>query len=228
MEKVGARRLSSSSQARQVVKGKPTKVSRPSVAPKPASIAPKASPAAAKVIKVVPRVKKERTSSRPPAAGTTARAVVTPLAPVARTEGARVNGSEHGAAVSRTDHLKARFAALSAATAQIKALKRSLPKNFFEIGINLQRIRDEKLYEVKGSGSFESFVEREVDLDKVLCSRLARISKLFAREGAQEVGFERACAAVAAIEGDSLSSSPVAAAYPVHSTVSNTLPAHKR
>ncbi|HEX7476465.1 MAG TPA: hypothetical protein VF331_01535 [Polyangiales bacterium] len=223
MEKVGARRLGSSAQARQIVKGK-VKVSRPSVVPKPAA-------PAAKVIKVMPRVKKERASSRP--AGTAVaervapRGVVTPLAPVARTEAVRVNGSEHGAAVSRTDHLKARFAALSAATAQIKALKRSLPKNFFDIGLNLQRIRDEKLYEVKGYGSFESFVEREVDLDKVLCSRLARMPKMLNREGALEVGFERACAAMAVLEGEAFAPSPVAV-YPVHSTVSNTLPAHKR
>ena len=35
-------------------------------------------------------------------------------------------------------------------------------KSFFDIGVLLNQIRNERLYEVKGYGSFESFVEREV------------------------------------------------------------------
>jgi hypothetical protein len=228
MEKSAARRLSGAAHAQggKNVRGKAAKPARP--------IASKS--AAAKVIKVVPPAKvasaakvakKAGPSVRPPAPVLRpGRPVVAAVAPV-RVEAARVNGSEHGVAVSRTDHLKARFAALSSATAQVKALKRALPKNFFEIGGHLAQIRDEKLYEVKGYGSFDSFVEREVDLDKSVCLRLARLSRTFVREAALEVGIERALAAMAALDGELAPGSSVAV-YPVNSTVSNSLPAHKR
>ncbi|HEY2734358.1 MAG TPA: hypothetical protein VGI70_10260 [Polyangiales bacterium] len=202
MEKAGVRRLATTTQPRGKVK------TRSSAPPKPAP----------KVVKVVGADKKERATSRPPSASVT---------PVPRVEPVRLHGSEHGAAVSKTDHLKARFSALSAATTQIKALKRGMQKNFFDVGQHLDRIREDKLYEVKGYGSFESFVEREVDLDKVTCMRLARVARSMVREAALEVGMERACAAMAALDGEPpvLSGSGT---YPVTGTALTTLPAHKR
>ena len=163
--------------------------------------------------------KAERTSTRPPS--------VKPVAAVTRVEPVRLHGSEHGAAVSKTDHLKARFTALNTATAQIKALKRAIQKNFFDVGMQLDRIRDEKLYEVKGYGSFESFVEREMEIDKVTCMRLARLARSMVREAAIEVGMERACAAMAALEGETVAPS-TSGTYPVTGMALNTLPAHKR
>lgn len=144
-----------------------------------------------------------------------------------RVEPVRLQGSEHGAAVSRTDHLKARFTALNGATAQIKTLKRAMQKNFYDVGLQLDRIRDEKLYEVKGYGSFESFLEREMDLDKVTCMRLARVARSMVREAAIEVGMERACAAMAALEGE-IASPSSSGTYPVSGAALNTLPLHKR
>jgi hypothetical protein len=167
--------------------------------------------------------KKERTSTRPPADLRTA----DPTAAVPRVEPVRLHGSEHGAAVSKTDHLKARFTSLSAATAQVKALKRSLQKNFFDIGVQLDRIREERLYEVKGYGSFESFVERELDLDKATCMRLSRIPRVMLREAALEAGLERSCAAVAALDGEA-NVPNASGTYPVSTSALNTLPAHKR
>src|SRR5215471_8402643 len=110
MEKAGARKIGSTP-ARPVVRTKAK--SRSSIPPKPGS---------AKVMKVVAGEKKDRPSTRPPE--------LRP-AEVPRVEPVRLHGSEHGAAVSKTDHLKARFTSLSAATAQVKTLKRSLQKNFF-------------------------------------------------------------------------------------------------
>jgi hypothetical protein len=212
MEKAGARRLGSQP-ARPVVKSKSK--SRSSIPPKPGS---------AKIIKVVAGEKKP--SSRPPAE---LRAADSPSAatPVPRVEPVRLHGSEHGAAVSKTDHLKARFTSLSAATAQVKALKRSVQKNFFDIGVQLDRIREERLYEVKGYGSFESFVERELDLDKATCMRLSRIPRVMLREAALEAGLERSCAAIAALDGDS-GAAGASGTYPVSTSALNTLPAHKR
>jgi hypothetical protein len=177
------------------------------------------------MIKVLPGEKKP--SSRPPAELRAADAAAPAGGATPRVEQVRLHGSEHGAAVSKTDHLKARFTALSAATAQIKALKRSVQKNFFDIGVQLDRIREERLYEVKGYGSFESFVERELDLDKATCMRLSRIPRVMLREAALEAGLERSCAAVAALDGDP-NAGGASGTYPVSTSALNTLPAHKR
>ena len=180
-----------------------------------------APPKSSTKIKAVASSKKERVSTRP---STAAHSM---LSVPPRVEPARLQGSEHGAAVSKTDHLKARFSALNHATAQIKTLKRALQKNFFDVGSQLDRIREEKLYEVKGYGSFESFLEREMDLDKVTCVRLARVARSMVREAAIEVGMERACAAMAALEGETTAPS-TSGTYPVTRIALNTLPAHKR
>jgi hypothetical protein len=211
MEKAGVRRATVA-QARGKVK------TRSSAPPKPAKVIKVvASDKLDKTEKVEKLDKKERTSSRPPTA----------VVAVPRVEPVRLHGSEHGVTVSRTDHLKARFSALSTATTQIKTLKRAMQKNFFDVGLQLDRIRDEKLYEVKGYGSFESFVEREVDLDKVTCMRLARVARSMVREAALEVGMERACAAMAALEGES-QAAVGSGTYPVTGAALTTLPAHKR
>jgi hypothetical protein len=211
MEKMSARRVGSTP-ARPVVRSKSK--TRSSVPPKPG---------AAKVIKVIASEKKDRTSSRPPEDVRPD----TPAGAVPRVEPVRLHGSEHGAAVSKTDHLKARFTSLSNATAQVKTLKRSMQKNFYDIGVQLDRIREERLYEVKGYGSFESFVERELDLDKATCMRLSRIPRTMLRDAALEAGLERACAAVAALDGDPTHAGS-SGTYPVSTSALNTLPAHKR
>jgi hypothetical protein len=81
-------------------------------------------------------------------------------------------------------------------------MKRSLPKSFFDVGTILNQIRDERLYEVKGYGSFESFVERELDINKVVCLRTARIAEAINRDDALAAGLERSSAAVAALDGE--------------------------
>jgi hypothetical protein len=98
--------------------------------------------------------------------------------------------------------LKAQFAKLSAATAQIGVLKRTLGKSFVDVGTLLNQIRIERLYEVKGYGSFESFVEREIDIAKAVCFKLVRIAETLQRDPALAAGLERASAAVAALDGE--------------------------
>jgi hypothetical protein len=122
----------------------------------------------------------------------------------------RVPTSEPVPAASKADNLKARFAQLSSATGQIAGLKRAMNKNFFEVGVILNRIRNERLFEVKGYGSFESFVEREIDLNKVVCLRSARIAEAMIRDVAIEAGLERASAAVAALDGEAVSPASIA------------------
>jgi len=88
-------------------------------------------------------------------------------------------------------------------------MKRSLSKTFFDIGQLLNQIRNERLYEVKGYGSFESFVEREIDINKAVCLKLSRVVEALHHDQALSAGLDRALAAVAALDGEA-ESSPVA------------------
>ena len=118
--------------------------------------------------------------------------------------------------------LKVQLGKLSGATSQIATLKRNISKGFYEIGGILGLIRNEKLYVVKGYGSFESFLERELDIPKLSSLRMVRIVDVLKREDAVAAGFERAAAAVAALDGDvemSQASRPAgspASALPLH------------
>lgn len=88
-------------------------------------------------------------------------------------------------------------------------MKRSLNKTFFDIGVLLNQIRNERLYEVKGYGSFESFVEREIDINKAICLKLTRVVEALVQEQALAAGLDRAVAAVAALDGEA-ETSPMA------------------
>jgi hypothetical protein len=87
-------------------------------------------------------------------------------------------------------------------------LKRTLNKSFVDIGTLLNQIRSERLYVVKGYGSFESFVERELDLNKGVCLKLVRITEALHRDQALAAGLERSSAAVAALDGETEASQP--------------------
>lgn len=101
------------------------------------------------------------------------------------------------------EDIKERVRDLHAALAQIKGLRKNFAKNFFEIGLILKNIEARKFYEAKRFPSFESFVEREIDLGKTTALRLVRIVRLFQRDGAVEVGMDKLLAAVAAIDSSS-------------------------
>jgi len=106
------------------------------------------------------------------------------------------------------DELKAKIGALATQTAQIRALKRSLSRSFYEIGTILTDIRDRRLYEAKGYGSFEAFLEREIELGKQLSLKLVRIVGTFLREAAIAIGLDRATAGIAAIDGETEQAAP--------------------
>jgi len=98
------------------------------------------------------------------------------------------------------EDIKQRVRDLHAALAQIKALRKNLSKSFFDIGIVLRDIQSRRLYEAKRFPSFEAFVEREIDLGKTTAMRLVRVAALFQKEGALELGMDRAFSAIAAID----------------------------
>ena len=98
------------------------------------------------------------------------------------------------------EDIKERIRELHAALAQIKVLRKNLPKNFFDIGVVLKDIESRRLYEAKRFPSFESFVEREIDLGKTTALRLVRVAGIFQKEGAVEIGMDRLFTAIAAID----------------------------
>lgn len=158
--------------------------------------------------------KTSKSASTPRTAPRSASASKTEKAPRGSAAKPRQEKSPEGATQSRgkltpeqppASGLKARFAALATATGKISGLKNALSKNFFDVGIVLNEIRDERLYEVKGYGSFEAFVEREIGINKITCLRSARIAEAMHRDVALAAGLDRASAAVAALDGEAAS-----------------------
>lgn len=104
------------------------------------------------------------------------------------------------------DQIKAKIADLHNALQQIKGFRKNLAKGFYDVGLVLREIQQKKLYEAKGFGTFEAFLERETaELGKTTALRLVRIASLFQKEAALELGMERIFMALVSIEaGDGL------------------------
>jgi hypothetical protein len=98
------------------------------------------------------------------------------------------------------EDIKQKVRELHSALSQIKALRKNLSKSFYDIGLVLKTIQARRLYEAKRFPSFESFVEREIDLGKTTSMRLVRVAALFQKEGALEAGMDRLFAGIAAID----------------------------
>lgn len=102
---------------------------------------------------------------------------------------------------SGVEEIKARIAELHNAVERVKALRKNLAKSFFELGLALRDIQDQRLFEAKGFQNFEAFVEREIDLSKSAAIRLVKLVSAFSREHAHELGYEGALEALAQFEG---------------------------
>lgn len=103
---------------------------------------------------------------------------------------------------AQADTLKQRLTALMNTQQKLSELKRHSTKNFYEIGSLLHRVHKERLYEVKGYGSFEAYAEREVGLGQQFCRDAVRIYETFLPEAAASLGFSRLSAAIRAIDDE--------------------------
>ena len=92
---------------------------------------------------------------------------------------------------SGAEELKAKIGELHNALVQIRAHRKNLNKGFFDIGGVLRDIQQRKLYEAKGYGSFEAFLEREIDLGKTTSIKLIKISTIFVKAAALEFGMDK-------------------------------------
>ncbi len=101
---------------------------------------------------------------------------------------------------SGAEELKVRVIELHNTLLEIKALRKNLAKNFFAIGLLLREICERKLYEARGFGSFEAFLDREVDLGKTTSLRLARVVEVFHEQPAIAYGMDLILQALATLE----------------------------
>ena len=110
------------------------------------------------------------------------------------------------------EDIKAKIGDLHNALVQIKGLRKNLNKGFYDIGNILRDVQARRLYEAKGYGTFEAFLEREIDLGKTTALRLVKVSGTFLREAALEHGMERVVNALIALdtvpEGGSATTKP--------------------
>lgn len=99
------------------------------------------------------------------------------------------------------ESIKARIGELHEALNRLRPMKRQLPERFFEAATLLRSIRDARLFDAKGYASFESFVEREVDLGgRQLVLRLTRIPEVFLEDAARSLGLDALLSAMEALE----------------------------
>lgn len=192
-------------------KAKPPAKAKPAPAAKPARAAAPVAPVAAapaveesssgvsikkkKVKRGAPPMLPRRLARRPlPSPGTP------PLPPKATQP-----GSLHAPARSPdgAEGLKVRLMAVINLLGKLRGLKRSLNKQFWEAGLVLADLSRPELYQAKGYGSWESFVEREIEreltIGRTTAEELRRIVRLFQREAAEELGFERLRGALRAL-----------------------------
>ncbi len=103
---------------------------------------------------------------------------------------------------SGAEEIKRKIAELHAQTQKIRTLRKRLEKGFYEIGQILTDIQARELFQAKGFGSFEAFIEREIDLGKMTCMRLMKVPTIFQKEAALDFGMDRVFSAISALEGE--------------------------
>lgn len=98
------------------------------------------------------------------------------------------------------DSIKQRIMELHTVLGRVRTLRKNLHEGFFQLGSELKRIQEQKLYEAKGFSSFEAFAERELDLGKATTLKLSRVPDIFLEPAAQRFGLEAVLAALDALD----------------------------
>ncbi|MFO0592593.1 MAG: hypothetical protein U0441_33930 [Polyangiaceae bacterium] len=102
------------------------------------------------------------------------------------------------------EQIKAKISELFNQTTKIRTLRKRLDRGFFEIGEILHDIQQSDLHQAKGYGTFEAFLEREIDLGKQTSLKLIKIAHIFQQDAALDYGMDRCIQALAALEGELL------------------------
>jgi hypothetical protein len=167
----------------------------PAPAPEPVDAAPSADGLIKKkkVKRGAPPMLPRRLAKRPPP-----HAPGAPLPPPKQT----APGSLHAPArqPDGAEGLKVRLVKVMNELGKLRALKRNLNRQFFEMGLILTELSSPELIEAKGYGSWESFVEREIErelnIGRMVVEDMRRVVRLFHRPAAEELGWERLQAAM--------------------------------
>ena len=102
---------------------------------------------------------------------------------------------------AHADRIKARIGDLHTALGRVRALKKNLNENFYELGDVLKHIADERLFDAKGYATIEAFVEREIDVGgKAVALKLSRVPEVFLEPAARRHGLEAVLAALDALD----------------------------
>ena len=100
------------------------------------------------------------------------------------------------------EDIKQRVGELHNALIQVKGYRKNLNTTFFDIGGILKEIQARRLFEAKGYGSFEAFLEREIDLGKLTSLKLIRVVGIFQKDAALDFGMDRLFSALGALDGE--------------------------
>jgi hypothetical protein len=120
------------------------------------------------------------------------------------------------------EELKAKIGELHNALLQIRSYRKNLNKGFHDIGGVLKDVQQRKLYEAKGYGSFEAFLEREIDLGKTTALKLIRAHAVFDKAAALEYGMDKVLSALQVLEAGP--AEPVAKAGPAPAAMAPSSP----
>jgi hypothetical protein len=101
----------------------------------------------------------------------------------------------------QADRIKARIGDLHTALGRVRALRKNLNDGFYELGLVLKHIADERLFDAKGYATFEAFLEREIDLgSKAVALKLSRVPEVFQEPAALRHGLDAVLAALDALD----------------------------
>jgi hypothetical protein len=188
----------------QILSKRPSAPPTELAAKKRASLPPQAPDndnAPRKTLASVPSKPPAALPSKPPVSGVPGKPPV-PSIP----RGRLPTGSLHTEArtPAQAESIKQRLTIVVNTQQKLAEMKRSHQKHFYEIGELLHRVREQRLFEVKGYSTFESFIEREVNLTQTFCRHAVRIFETFLPAAVQQHGFARLAAAIDALDQNSM------------------------
>lgn len=123
--------------------------------------------------------------------------------------------------------IKQRLTTLMNTQLKLGELRRSSQKHFYEIGELLHRIREQRLYEVKGYSSLEAFIEREVNLGQQFCLQSVRIFETFLPAAVATYGFHRLASALDILEPSATTTLPQSSTTDAARMARSPIPPHK-
>jgi|GEM_PF-336785 len=100
------------------------------------------------------------------------------------------------------EEIKGKISLLHQRIGTINSLRKKLDKTYYEIGELLGEVQRDRLFEAKGYATFESFLDREIEIPRPQALKLVRIVHTFDREAARDYPLDRLLSALSALDGE--------------------------